>query len=104
MLGVRFFALSGAFFTKTLDFVATMWYNVATEREVSKMKKSTVVRFRCTPEERKIIEDHARNDGLSLSEYLLRLVMLDQKRRIKEADFQAYEQLMGTDDDGCPFA
>lgn len=68
------------------------------------MKKTTVVRFRCTPEERKVIEDHARNDGLTLSEYLLRLVMLDQKRRIREADFQAYELLMATDEEGCPFA
>lgn len=83
-----------------------MWYNVATgyRKRGSIMKKNTVVRFRCTPEERKIIEDHARNDGLTLSEYLLHLVMLDQKRRIREADFQAYEQLMGTDEDGCPFA
>ena len=49
------------------------------------MKKTDLVRFRCTPEERKVIEDHARNDGLTLSEYLLKLVKEDQKKRIQES-------------------
>ena len=47
--------------------------------------KTEVVRFRCTQEERKLIEDQARNDGLNLSEYLLKLVKEDQKKRIQEA-------------------
>lgn len=51
------------------------------------MKKTDLVRFRCTPEERKIIEDHARNDGLTLSEYLLNLVRSDRNRRMKEAGY-----------------
>ena len=67
------------------------------------MKKSTVVRFRCTPEERKIIEDHARNDGLTLSEYLLNLVYRDQKIRIREAYYTDHPEIMDRDEDGCPF-
>lgn len=67
------------------------------------MKKSSVVRFRCSSEERKMIEDHARNDGLSLSEYLLNLVYRDQKKRIREAYYTNHPDLMDKDEDGCPF-
>lgn len=67
------------------------------------MKKTDLVRFRCTPEERKIIEDHARNDGMSLSEYLLKLVRQDQNKRIREAYFAEHQDLMDRDEDGCPF-
>lgn len=49
------------------------------------MKKTSLVRFRCTEEERKIIEDCARNDGLSLSKYLLDLVKQDRMRRIEKS-------------------
>lgn len=65
--------------------------------------KTEVVRFRCTQEERKLIEDHARNDGLNLSEYLLKLVKEDQNRRIRLAYLEEHPDLMNTDEDGCPF-
>lgn len=45
--------------------------------------KTEVIRFRCTPEEKKIIEDHARFDALNVSEYILNLVKEDQRKRIK---------------------
>lgn len=45
--------------------------------------KTEVIRFRCTPEEKKLIEDHARFDALNVSEYILNLVKEDQNRRIK---------------------
>lgn len=56
--------------------------------------KTEVVRFRCTQEERKLIEDHARNDGLNLSEYLLKLVKEDQNRRIRSAYIEENQDLM----------
>lgn len=67
------------------------------------MKKTDLVRFRCTPEERKVIKDHARNDGLSLSEYLLKLVKEDQNRRIRLAYMEEHPNLMNSDEDGYPF-
>lgn len=67
------------------------------------MKKTDLVRFRCTPEERKVIEDHARNDGLTLSEYILKLVKEDQNRRIRLAYFEDHPDAMNLDEDGCPF-
>lgn len=67
------------------------------------MKKTDLVRFRCTPEERKVIEDHARNDGISLSEYILKLVKADQNRRIRLAYMEEHPDLMNSDEDGCPF-
>lgn len=67
------------------------------------MKKTDLVRFRCTPEERKMIEDHARNDGLNLSEYILKLVKEDQNRRIRIAYMGEHPDLMDSDEDGCPF-
>lgn len=45
--------------------------------------KTEVIRFRCTPEEKKLIEDHARFDALNVSEYILNLVKEDQRKRIK---------------------
>lgn len=45
--------------------------------------KTEVIRFRCTPEEKKLIEDHARFDALNVSEYILNLVKEDQNKRIK---------------------
>lgn len=65
--------------------------------------KTEVVRFRCTQEERKVIEDHARFDGLNLSEYLLKLVKEDQDRRIRLAYLEEHPDLMNSDEDGCPF-
>ena len=56
--------------------------------------KTEVVRFRCTQEERKLIEDHARNDGLNLSEYLLKLVKEDQNRRIRSVYIEENQDLM----------
>ena len=47
--------------------------------------KSLVMQIRLTPDEQKIIKDHARNDGMTVSEYLLSLVRRDQKIRILEA-------------------
>lgn len=47
------------------------------------MKKTDLVRFRCTPEERKLIEDLARNDARTLSDFLLNLVYQEQNKRIK---------------------
>lgn len=44
-------------------------------------RKSQVVRFRCTADERKLIEDLARNDAKSLSEFLLGLVEQEAFRR-----------------------
>ena len=67
------------------------------------MKKTDLVRFRCTPEERKMIEDHARNDGISLSEYILKLVKADQNRRIRIAYMEEHPDLMNSDEEGCPF-
>lgn len=67
------------------------------------MKKTDLVRFRCTPEERKVIEDHARNDGISLSEYILKLVKADQNRRIRLAYMEEHPDLMNSDEEGCPF-
>lgn len=46
-------------------------------------RKTSVVRFRCTAEQRSLIESSARNDGLTISEYLLRLVESDAWKRRK---------------------
>lgn len=46
-------------------------------------RKNQVVRFRCTSDQRKLVEDLARNDGLTLSEFLLRLVDEEAHRRRK---------------------
>lgn len=47
------------------------------------MKKTDLVRFRCTSEERKLIEDFARNDAKTLSEFLLTLVYQEKYKRMK---------------------
>jgi len=46
-------------------------------------RKNQVVRFRCTGDQRKLIEALARNEGLNLSEFLLRLVDDEAHRRRK---------------------
>lgn len=47
------------------------------------MFKDQVIRFRCTPAQRKMVEDLARNDGKSLSQFLLDLCYREEARRIQ---------------------
>lgn len=44
-------------------------------------RKTSVVRFRCTSEQRSLIESSARNEGMTISEYLLWLVENDAWKR-----------------------
>lgn len=66
-----------------LDIVATMCYNVATECRRCLFLKNTVIRFRCTGEEREMIERMARESGRTLTDFLLHLCYLENARYVQ---------------------
>lgn len=60
-----------------IDSVATTVYNVATGGD---RMKDTVIRFRCTADDRAMIERMARNSGRTLTDFILHLCYTENAR------------------------
>lgn len=58
--------------------------------------RNDVIRFRCSPEEREMVESLAASEGKTLSQYLLDMCYMEQARRIQSVtspdEFEAWYQ------------